>query len=141
MFFSIHYFNVLNVSLASGHESDSCKLRYSKYPHASTESGRELLTDILADAVGGWRSSGRRVAADVAIWKSLSGVDDARRTARHWRQTTADTGTNKTQIMYSSLPGDALLHRPDGGTRCTVTSATLTVDPGSVSQQFSNGAL
>ena len=52
-----------------------------------------ILTDVLAGAAGGWRSRGRSVAADVAVGESLSGVDDTRRSARHWRKTAADTAT------------------------------------------------
>ena len=53
----------------------------------------DVLTDILAGAVGGRGRGGRCVAADVAVGETLGGIDDARRSARHWRQTTVDAAT------------------------------------------------
>jgi len=62
-----------------------------------------LLTDIVAGGVGGGRGSGRSIAADVAVGKALSGVDDARGTARYWRQASVDTATTKRINLISAV--------------------------------------
>ena len=74
-----------------------------------------LLTDIVAGGVGGGRGSGRSIAADVAVGKALSGVDDARGTARYWRKASVDTATTSSQHTRRSsqhLVREIKWHRP-----------------------------